>query len=113
VTAVGLAGIAAYAVTQRTTEIGIRMALGATPAQVRSLVMRDGLRSAVIGASVGLAATYGSTSLITTMLYEVEASDAASYALACLVLTAFSLAASYIPARRATAIDPMMALRWE
>jgi predicted permease len=112
-TVVGLYGVVAYGVNQRTREIGIRLALGARQKGVLTLVIRQGLQPAIMGLGIGLAGAFALMRLLESQLYEVKASDPLTFALVAfgLLLTAF--AACYLPARRATKIDPMTALRCE
>ena len=109
--AVGIYGVMSYTVAQRTQEIGIRVALGATPASVLSMVLRDGLRLVVAGLAIGVAAGLALTRLVSSMLYGVSATDGATYAAIAVVLGAVAVIAIVIPARRATRVDPMLALR--
>jgi putative ABC transport system permease protein len=109
----GIYGVLSYSVAQRTHEMGIRMALGADPRDVLSLVVRDGLKVAVLGVLVGVAAALPATRLMGALLYGVEASDPVVFASVAATLTLVALAASYIPARRATRVEPMVALRPE
>lgn len=111
--ALGLYGVLAYHVSQRTREIGVRMALGATPGSVVQLFLRHGLKLAVLGLGVGLLASFGLTRLLDRILYNVSALDPVSFAAVALVLAAIGTLACYIPARRATKVDPMSALRSE
>ena len=111
VAALGIYGVLAVQVAQRTRELGIRMALGATPRDVRALVVRQGVTLAVAGAGLGASAALALSSLLASMLYGVTATDPATYGVVALALVAMALAASWLPARRATAIDPMVALR--
>jgi predicted lysophospholipase L1 biosynthesis ABC-type transport system permease subunit len=110
---VGIYGVIAYAVTQRTREIGIRMALGAQPAGLKQMFVRHGLLLAGIGAVLGLAAAAGLTRLMSSLLFGVKALDPLTYAGVATILIAAAALASYFPARRATAVDPIDALRAE
>ncbi|MBZ5726083.1 MAG: ABC transporter permease [Acidobacteriia bacterium] len=111
--ALGLYGVMAYMVVRRTREIGIRMALGAGGASVVWLVMREVLLLAAIGVAVGLPAAWGLTRLIETQLFGIQPADVPTMVLAAFGIAAISALAGYLPARRATGIDPMRALRWE
>ncbi|HEY7336362.1 MAG TPA: FtsX-like permease family protein, partial [Bryobacteraceae bacterium] len=110
---VGIYGVIAYAVTQRTREIGIRMALGAQSSGLRRMFVRDGLLLAGIGAALGLASAFGLTRLMSSLLFGVSALDPLAYGTAAAVLIAAAALASYFPARRATTVDPVDALRAE
>jgi putative ABC transport system permease protein len=112
-TAVGLYGVISFLVTRRTHEIGIRMALGAGKRHVVSSILRETLMLTVLGIGVGLPITFSVARLIASMLFGVRPSDPAALAFAALVLCGVSLAAAYIPARRAAAVEPVVALRDE
>ncbi len=111
--ALGLYGVMAFMVARRTREIGIRMALGARQTSVVWMVMRETLMLAAIGVAIGLAGAYGVTRLIQAQLFGVQANDLLTMAAASLGIAGVTALAGYVPARRATAIDPMTALRWE
>ena len=111
--AVGIYGVIAYSVSQRTHEIGIRMALGAERADVVKMVIGQGMRMAALGIAMGIAGAAAVSRILSAQLYEVSATDAATYLVVSILLLAVALAATYIPARRATAVDPLIALRYE
>jgi predicted permease len=110
---IGLYGVISYSVTQRTQEIGIRMALGAQPSGVLSLVIAEGMQLAGIGAAIGLVASLILSRILKNQLFEVSAFDPLTFLVTALVLMAAALLATYLPARRATRVDPMEALRYE
>jgi len=109
--AIGLYGVLAYSVAQRTREIGVRMAIGASPAQVARGVMRGGLAVSMVGLAIGLTAAIWGTKLVQTILFGVTQHDPASYVISAIVLTIVAVAASAIPTRRAMAVDPVIAMR--
>ncbi len=110
---VGIYGVLSYVVAQSTRDIGIRMALGATPALVMRGVISYGLRLTFVGLALGLAGTLGGTRVLSSFLYGIRPTDPITLAAASLILAAVALTASYLPARRATRVDPMVALRHE
>jgi ABC-type antimicrobial peptide transport system permease subunit len=116
---IGLFGVLAYAVSQRTREIGIRMALGASQTDVMKMVIRQGMTLAVIGVLLGLGGAYAlakyleSWMQLSKMLYGIKSNDPLTYGVMAASLTVVALIACYLPARRATKVDPMIALRCE
>jgi putative ABC transport system permease protein len=110
---VGIYGVISYSVTLRTHEIGIRMALGAQTGDVLTMVIRQAIVLAVIGIALGLSASYALTSLMSKLLFGVQPTDPTTFVLTAAILSITALLASYLPARRATKIDPLEALRYE
>jgi len=110
---VGLSGVLAYSVAQRTREIGVRIALGAQSEDVLRLVVGQGMSLALAGIGIGLAAALALTRLLSGLLYGIGANDPATFAGIALLLVVVAAAASYFPARRASKVDPIVALRYE
>ncbi len=111
--AIGLYGVMAYSASQRTHEIGIRMALGAQRRDVVGLVLRETMILVIIGVIIGLSAALGATRLIASLLYGLKSNDPLTIALASLLLLMVAALAGYLPARKAARVDPMVALRHE
>jgi ABC-type antimicrobial peptide transport system permease subunit len=111
--AVGLYAVLAYSVSRRTHELGVRMALGARRGDVLRLVLGHGLRVTAIGIALGVVGALGLTRLLQSLLYEVHPTDPATFAFVLLLMASVSVAASYLPARRAMRVDPMEALKYE
>jgi ABC-type antimicrobial peptide transport system permease subunit len=110
---IGLYGLLSYEVSRRTREIGIRMALGAQPGSVLKLVLRQGIALAIVGAAVGICVALSVAKYLASMLYDVHADDPVTIIAVAVLLVLVAFAACYIPARRATRVDPMVALRYE
>jgi putative ABC transport system permease protein len=111
--AIGIYGLMAYSVAQRTPELGIRLALGADASQVKNMVVWQGLRLALVGVAIGLASAFGLTRLIATLLFGVTPRDPLVFTAVPVVLGAVALLAVWLPARRASRVDPILALRYE
>jgi putative ABC transport system permease protein len=111
--ALGIYGTLSYSVEQRSQEIGIRMALGADASDLKKMVMRQGLALAGLGMLIGLAGSLALSRLITTLLYGVYPNDPLSFAAIAVLLTGVAILATWLPARRATQVDPLSALRHE
>jgi putative ABC transport system permease protein len=110
---IGIYGVMAHLVSQRTHEIGIRVALGASPVQVLRMVIGSGLKLAVVGVGVGIIVALGATRSLTTLLYQVAPNDPLTFIAVPILFVAVAVAACYLPARRAMRVDPMVALRYE
>jgi putative ABC transport system permease protein len=111
--AIGIYGVLAYFVTQHTSEIGVRMALGATQWKIMLLILRRGMSLTLIGTAIGLVTAFAVTRLMSSLLFEVRAVDPVTFVLAPVVLGLTALCASFIPARRAMKVEPLVALRYE
>jgi len=110
---IGMSGVFAYVVRQRTREIGVRMALGARPAQIVRLVLASNLRALAIGAAIGLAGAVALSQVLVHQVSQVHAADPAAYGAVLILLVIAAAAASALPARRAAQVDPVRALRWD
>jgi ABC-type antimicrobial peptide transport system permease subunit len=111
--AIGIYGLMAYSVQQRTQEMGIRMALGAQASHIRKLVIRQGMVLALIGVAIGLAGAFGLTRFLASFLFDVKVWDPLAFVVTPLLLTAVALLAVWVPAERAVRVNPMSALRFE
>jgi putative ABC transport system permease protein len=110
---IGVYGVVSYSVTRRAHEIGVRMALGADGGEIMNLVLRQAMRPVLVGGLVGVAGCAAVSWLLSSMLFGVSAHDPMTFVIVPLFLLILALVASYLPARRATRIDPMVALRYE
>jgi ABC-type antimicrobial peptide transport system permease subunit len=111
--AIGLYGVLAYTVAQRTREFGLRMALGADPSQVRGMILRQVCWMTLIGGVIGLAGAAGIGRLAESLLFEIKGHDPAVFVVSAFFLAAIAIASGFIPAHRASRVDPMKALRYE
>jgi putative ABC transport system permease protein len=110
---IGIYGVMAFAVTQRTQEIGIRIALGARSADVLKLVVKHGMKLALLGMVIGLAGSWAITRFIEKLLFGVKATDLLTFSVVSVCLLVAAFVACYVPAHRATKVDPLVALRYE
>jgi ABC-type antimicrobial peptide transport system permease subunit len=110
---IGIAGVTSYSVAQRTSEIGIRMALGAAPVEVLGMILKQSVRPVIAGVALGLVASFSLMPLLHNLLFGVKPVDALTFACVAILLAITGLAACYVPARRAIRVDPLVALRYE
>ena len=113
IAAVGLYGIVAYSVSRRTTELGVRIALGARTRDVMTLVLREGVSIALAGVAIGIPSAYAASRMFAGLLFGVTTTDRLTYAISAGALLLVAIAASYVPARRAARVDPIAALHAE
>src|SRR6185312_16283998 len=110
---IGIYGVMSWSVAQRTREIGVRMALGAEAGQVLAMVMRDAMKLSAIGLLIGLAVAIALRRVLASLVFDVSTADPIIYASVAILMLVSALAACYLPARRASRVDPLIALRWE
>ena len=110
---VGLYGVVSYVTSQRTREIGVRLALGAEPGAVRAMILRQGMATIALGLVVGLVGAYALSRFMEALLFQVNAKDPVTFAIVAAILAAVSIFATWLPAARAAGTDPVRALRWE
>jgi putative ABC transport system permease protein len=110
---IGIYGVISYTVSQRRREVGIRLALGAQRGDVMQMLLRQGAKTALVGVAIGIAAALGLTELMRGLLFGVSAQDPLTFVAVAALLMSVALLASYIPARRAMLVDPVVALRYE